>query len=245
MAKVRRIDQLYNLYSQDDDPSSTGKAKKKPSIPPRSDIELNEIIDDVFLRNKTLAYTLLMQALTGLRYSDCSQLMFSDFYHNDRLVDSFSIIQQKTFKSRVTKMTKSEKFKDLTLSEIHRRAAAKSTVTVFINESIAELVELAKLENPDSVYLFANKNPRSNGFPMDIRNAEYHLKKTEKQLGLNYQLRTHSFRKCFAVKLVKNKVNLIKIRDLLGHANVETTNAYLSTVGAELAEAVSGLKYSL
>ncbi|WP_181318336.1 tyrosine-type recombinase/integrase [Photobacterium kishitanii] len=245
MGKTRRIDKLYDLYSTPENKGHSLRKRKAPSIPPQSDAELNRIIDDVYSRNRILSYSFLMQALTGLRYSDCSQLMFSDFYHNGKMVDSFPVVQQKTFNARVTKMQENDKFKDWTEQQIYRRAASKSTVTIYVNESISELVEMSKIENPNSEYLFANKHPRSKGFPMDIRNAEYHLKKTERNLQLNYQLRTHSLRKCFAVKLVRNKVNLIKIRDLLGHDSIETTNAYLSTIGTELAQAVSELKYSL
>ncbi|MGR5365839.1 tyrosine-type recombinase/integrase [Photobacterium damselae] len=249
MSKRKRIDLLFDLSGSDTNANGKVRKRKEPSIPPKNDKELNAIIDDIYERNPILSYCLMMQALTGLRYSDCSQLMFRDFYRNGRIVDSFSVIQQKTFGSRVTKRVgKFEREFGYPISKddhskIVRKAARDSTVTVYMNDSIEDLVVLCKREQPESEYLFANKNPKSNGLPMDIRNAEYHLRKTEINLALNYQLRTHSFRKCFSLKLIRDKVSILVIRDLLGHANIATTNAYLSTIDGEMADVIKGLKY--
>ena len=250
MSKGKRIDLLFDLAGSDLHTEGKIRKRKEPSLPPKSDAELELVINDVFKRNLILSYCLMMQALTGLRYSDCSQLMFRDFYRNDKFVDKFSVIQQKTFSSRVTKrigkierdsgsvITKDE------YSKVVRKAAAESTVMIYMNESIRDLVELCRSEQRDSEYLFANTNPKSKGMPMDIRNAEYHLKKTEANLGLNYQLRTHSFRKCFSLKLIRQQVSILMIRDLLGHSNVATTNAYLSTIDGEVAGVIGALKYN-
>lgn len=250
MSKRKRIDLLFDLSGSGLNGDGKVRKRKEPSLPPKSDHELGLIIDDIFERNRILSYCLMMQALTGLRYSDCSQLMFRDFCRNGKFVDKFPVIQQKTFGSRVTKrVRKLERDTGRPVSEdeysrIVRKAATESTVTVYVNESIVDLVELCRCEQVDSEYLFANKNPKSKGMPMDIRNAEYHLRKTEVNLGLNYQLRTHSLRKCFSLKLIRQKVSILVIRDLLGHANIATTNAYLATIDGEIADIIDGLKYS-
>lgn len=249
MSKVKRIDMLYDLTSQTDHEGETKQRKKKtPSIPPKSDEELMAILDDIHFRNPVLANLLMMMAMTGLRFSDCSQLMYRDLYRNDKIVDRFPVIQQKTFNARVTKFIRKAEddgrvLSDEELKSYRRVAAVKSTVTIYTNQTIMDLVELCRTSNPTSDFLFPNKHHRSKGLPIDIRNAEYHLKKTEEKLKLNYQLRTHSFRKAFSVKLVRNKVNLLKIRDLLGHANVATTNSYLSTIDEELSQAILQLNY--
>lgn len=249
MSKKKRIDLLFDLTGSGSGEDGKTRKRKEPSIPPKNDLELARVIDDIYERNSILSYCLMMQALTGLRYSDCSQLMFDDFYRNGKFVDKFSVIQQKTFGSRVTKRVRKierESGKSIgkeDYAKIVRKAAAESTVVVFLNDSVKELVEVCKREQVCSEYLFANKNPKSKGLPMDIRNAEYHLRKTESNLELNYQLRTHSFRKCFSLKLIKLKVSILVIRDLLGHANIATTNAYLSSFDGEVADIISDLKY--
>ncbi|MFS1428886.1 tyrosine-type recombinase/integrase [Vibrio splendidus] len=243
MSKIRRIDQLFNLNPTNDNKTGEKRKKKVPSQPPRSDKELRDIIDDIFMRNRSLANCLMMQALTGLRFSDCSQLMYSDFYRNGVFVDRFEVIQQKTFGSRVTKRIKGKELTNEQHQEIMRKAALEATVIVYTNESVKMLVEACHRENPKTEYLFANKNPKSKGYPIDIRNAEYHLRKTEANLELNYQLRTHSFRKGFAMKMVDNQVSLVIVRDLLGHSNFEATNRYLSTIGSEMMAAVNQLRY--
>ena len=249
MGKIKRVDLVFDLSVRGNVGNDGGRKKKEPSMPPRTDAELERVIDEVYSRNRILSYCLLMQSLTGLRYSDCSQLMYRDFYRNGKFVDSFDVIQQKTFSSRVTKRIKKierdtgAKVSDEDFKRVVRKSAGDSTVKIFINDSIKDLVELCRGDGIDSEYLFANTNPKSNGAPMDIRNAEYHLRNTEQALGLNYQLRTHSFRKCFSLKLVREKVSILMVRDLLGHSNVATTNAYLSTIDGELADVIRDLKY--
>ncbi len=240
MKKSRRIN--LNVANQSDVGEGVLKVRKvkKPSLPPKNDKELKDILDAVYDKNPALAYTLQMQSLSGLRYSDCSQLMFSDFYRNGQLVEQFDIIQQKTYYSRLKKMESNDKY---TEQEKHRLAASRSKVTIYVTEEMIELLEACKLYNPGGEYLFANKNRKSQGFAMDIRSAEYHLSKVEIDLMLNYQLKTHSFRKMFAVKLLRSGVDVVKIRDLLGHSSLDSTNKYLSTISDELKQAVENLKY--
>lgn len=223
---------------------STGQVvvrkKKEPSQPPRGDEQFNAVIQELKARNVFLGYTCEMQALTGLRYSDCSSLKFSDFYRNGEFVDSFVIYQQKIYYNKVSRLEikggKSE-------SEIKRSALDASKVIIYTNSRIKEIVEACTIFNGHRMYLFSNSHHRSKGLPMDIRNAEYHLKKVEADLRLNFQLRTHSFRKLFALKLLANDVTLEKIRDLLGHKSLASTSKYLSTIDVELSNVVSALVY--
>ncbi|MDK9790657.1 site-specific integrase [Vibrio sp. D431a] len=237
MKRVRRIEpSSFEVVS-----SSIGKRKKKePSQPPRSDKQFVDIIHNLRSRNIFLAYTLEMQALTGLRYSDCSCLKFTDFYRNEEFVDSFVIYQQKIFYNKVTRLTKKG---EKTEAEILRAAFEASKVLIYTNERIKQIVEECKVFNGHREFLFANSHHRSKGRPMDIRNADYHLKKVETDLKLNFNLGTHSFRKIFALKLLANNVTLEKIRDLLGQKSLTSTSKYLSTIDVELQAVVSELSY--
>lgn len=54
--------------------------------------------------------------------------------------------------------------------------------------------------------------------------------------GKNYTL--HSLRHTFATRLLNRNVNLVKIKNLLGHKSLESTEIYLHTTGKELADSI-------
>ncbi len=236
--KIRRVDILHKSALETNEENSVRK-KKKPSLPPRNDHEFLDILDAVYVRNPILSYNLHMQALTGLRYSDASWLMFDDFFQHKQWVDRFTVIQQKIFNMQMGRLAK----KGVPEKEAVSIATQKAQVTIFVNDEIKTLVEKCRLFNANSPYLFANKNPKSQGYAMDIRNAEYHLRHVEKELALNFPLRTHSFRKLFAVKLIQQGATIEKIRDLLGQKSLESTNKYLSTLDQTLLTLVDNLHY--
>ncbi len=55
--------------------------------------------------------------------------------------------------------------------------------------------------------------------------------------GKNYTL--HSLRHTFATRLLNKNVNLVKIKDLLGHRSIESTEIYLHTTKKDLADSVN------
>lgn len=218
------------------------KKRKSPSQPPRTDLQFESIVKETERRSPVLCCTIMMQALTGLRYSDASWLRFDDFYRNGKFVDSFVVYQQKTYNMKKTLLTKKG---DVSESVMHSHALDTSKVVIYTNVQIEAVVNRCQSISSGSPYLFANSHKRSESLPMDIRSAEYHLKRVEKALGMNFLLRTHSFRKLFALKLISNGVTVEKIRDLLGQKSLESTNKYLSTIDIELKALVSSVNYKV
>jgi len=54
--------------------------------------------------------------------------------------------------------------------------------------------------------------------------------------GKGYSI--HSLRHTFATRLLNKNVSLVKIKNLLGHKSIESTEIYLHTTGKELADSV-------
>jgi integrase len=223
------------------DKNGKKKKRKEHSMPPKDKEEAKRILDAAWQKNPTLCLCFSMQALTGLRYSDCSWLMYSDFFdEKGRFKKSFQICQQKSYRIRM-----SQKDKEVDADTAFR----KSLVTIYNNPAIREIVEDCKHLNKNSDLLFPNNRSRiidEDGTvidrPMSVKSADYHLKKIKDELNLDFELGTHSWRKFFALMLLRDNTPIEQIRDLLGHDNIVSTNSYLHTFAEDLLEHTKKLR---
>jgi integrase len=221
-----------------------GKAKKRKekSFPPKNKEEANKILNNIWQRNQTLSLCFSISALTGLRYSDASWLEYGDFYDEfGRFKPFFDLCQQKSYRMRCGRM----KAGNMDTSTAFR----KSIVRVYNNNAIREIVEDCRILNPDSKLLFPNSRSKVKGDdginierPMSVDSANWHLNKTKNELQLGFNLGTHSFRKFFALMLVKQGASIEKIRDLLGHDSIVSTNSYLHSFIDDLEIHTSSLR---
>lgn len=62
--------------------------------------------------------------------------------------------------------------------------------------------------------------------------TRFRLRRLAARAGVEKRVHPHGLRHTYAVKLDKEGFPLRDIRDLLGHANVGTTDAYLRGLGA-------------
>lgn len=233
----QRID--ASLYKPN---KATGKTKKRkePSMPPKDKEEANRILDRLYERSPTLALCSQISALTGLRYSDASWLTYDDFYdEHGNFKPFFTLCQQKPFRMRVGR-----KDKPMTTAE----AFKKSSVTIYTNEDIQNIVEETRRFSCGGGFLFSNARSRKTledgtviERPMSVVSADWHHQQVKKELRLSYTLGTHSWRKFFALLLVKNGATVEKIRDLLGQSSLISTNAYLHSFSGDLQEHIKGL----
>ncbi|ELA9367513.1 tyrosine-type recombinase/integrase [Vibrio parahaemolyticus] len=222
--------------------TKSGKLKKSkvPSVPPKTPEMANLILDRLYERNPILGLTCQMSALTGLRYSDASWLKYDDFYTpNGEFRESIEVCQQKTFGMRVGR-------KDNPMSE--DEAFRKSICVVYTSNAIEELVKETRLFSKGSEFLFANPRSRivrDDGSiiyrPMSVESANWHHEKVSKELNLDWQLGTHSWRKYFAKRLVKLGATVEEIRDLLGQSSLTSTNAYLISIEDDLKKHIKNL----
>lgn len=223
--------------------SKGGKSREKkkvPSMPPQTAEEANLILDELWEISPTLSLTCSMSALTGLRYSDASWLRYDDFYDEyGNFKEQFSVCQQKTFRMRMGR-----KKSDISAQEAFR----KSSLNIYTNDEVRKIVEESRYYSCSSEFLFANKRSRRKDTdgniidrPMSIESASEHHARVKNKLRLKYHLGTHSWRKYFALMLLKQGASIEKIRDLLGHSSLVSTNAYLHTFSDDLKQVVTKL----
>lgn len=82
-------------------------------------------------------------------------------------------------------------------------------------------------ENPH-IYLF-NSQVTDNGkpLPITVQAIQWVIKENRSKIGTLKQVTAHTLRHSFATHLLESGMNLIALKELLGHARIETTLVYL------------------
>jgi len=96
------------------------------------------------------------------------------------------------------------------------------------------------------VYESAGNGPQSPLFPgykghIKPRGIGYIIERIGEKAGLEQRLSPHCLRHTFATRLLRRDVNLRVVQELLGHANLATTQIYTHVVAADMAEAIQKL----
>ena len=94
----------------------------------------------------------------------------------------------------------------------------------FAIEYIQKYIEKVRNENPgkDSKYLFLNRY----GQPLSRQYFFKQIKKYALEAGINKPISPHTLRHCFATHLLENGAQLRAVQEMLGHANIATTQIY-------------------
>ena len=88
--------------------------------------------------------------------------------------------------------------------------------------------------------MFASRH-NSGNVPMHRQTAHQMLKKAFIAAGLNGKIATHSLRKSFAQRVYEQSNDIYLVKELLGHRNVATTQAYLGVNYRDAREAVESI----
>ena len=93
------------------------------------------------------------------------------------------------------------------------------------------------LQKEDSIYLFAGRN----GKKMSSRNLQKIVSHAAKKAGIKKDVHCHTLRHSFATHLLENEIDIRKIQELLGHADLSTTQIYTHVSTQELKKIKSPL----
>lgn len=117
------------------------------------------------------------------------------------------------------------------------KGKGNKTRTVNISKNVSDLVKEylknRKYEDGDAVFV-SEQNKR-----MSDRTIQSVIEKCIKKAKLDKRLTTHSLRHSFASMLVKNKVDLNTVRELLGHSSLTTTQIYTHVLDEDKREAAN------
>jgi integrase/recombinase XerD len=100
-------------------------------------------------------------------------------------------------------------------------------IPAFLLEDIQKQVLSQKKEKQD--YLFTGPNGK-----LSSRNLQKIVKTGAKRAGINKEVHCHTLRHSFATHLLENNIDIRKIQELLGHADLSTTQIYTHISTEEL-----------
>lgn len=182
--------------------------------------------------NPIVRIMLEFSARTGLRYIDVSTLKFSDVMINGVVRERIEVIQQKIYSGHITK------------GATPAQARKKAKLNIALSKPTAELIkEVSEIQNSNAVYLFESNYYASGNKPYTSQYANKLLKVVAKELKLNFQLSTHSFRKTFVMQMLDSGAKINQCQAALGHASAASTDNYIKSFAGDVDDLVRGINY--
>lgn len=126
---------------------------------------------------------------------------------------------------------------------IIRKAKGGKQRTLPYDEAVRrDLIAHFRAERPTD-YLFTSTTRKSGSGGISVRGVQYIVRTTSERAGLTKKVCPHTLRHCFAVQYLNHGGNLIRLKQLLGHAHFNTTFRYLSYASPELKDIPSPLSF--
>lgn len=175
------------------------KEKRLPSFFYEEEIELlfNACEDDSLLGKRNRAILELLYA-TGIRVGECAAIHLEDLDFELSTV----LIRGKGRRERYVPFG----------------SFAHEALRIYIEEVRVKLLK----DREDHQYLFLN----SRGGPLTSRGIRYILSKIIENASLNGKIHPHMLRHTFATHMLNNGADLRTVQELLGHAQLSTTQVY-------------------
>lgn len=129
------------------------------------------------------------------------------------------------------------KYEDLDLNEgigwVRSGKGSKDRIFI-ISETFKK--DLLRCIETKKGYIFSH-----NGKKMSPRGIEYIISEAAKRAKINKKVHPHALRHTFATHMLENGVDIRKIQELLGHANLKTTQIYTQVSQEEIKKIKSPL----
>jgi len=120
---------------------------------------------------------------------------------------------------------------------VRKGKGKKDRLIILSDNLIGELEAYLRLKKEKNPLVFTNRM----GNPLSSRNVQKIIKNAAKKAGINKKVSPHSLRHSFATHLLEAGVDIRKIQELLGHANLQTTQIYTKVSTEELKKVKSPL----
>lgn len=128
---------------------------------------------------------------------------------------------------------------DFERKTIHiRQSKYKKDRIVPLSDYIAKGVKkYLSVENPH-IWLFNGKEPDGR---YSVKGLSWVMREALKKTGISKDVNLHSLRHSYATHLLEEGVNIVTLKELLGHAQIQTTMIYLHVAQLEIKKAHSPL----
>ncbi|HLR66378.1 site-specific tyrosine recombinase XerD [Virgibacillus alimentarius] len=184
------------------------KEKKLPDVLSQKNVEALLTIDGVTPLERRNKAMLEVLYATGLRVTELLTLETSDLH----LTMGF-----------VRCVGKGEKERIVPLGNV-----AKEAVETYLNHARSHLVK----RNNNEKILFVNQHGR----PLTRQGFWKILKSVAQNAGIKQKITPHTLRHSFATHLIENGADLRAVQEMLGHADISTTQIYTHVTKARLKE---------
>lgn len=192
-----------------------------PKIPKNNPLFINESELEVIIQRETNAqlqsiYRFLF--FTGMRIGELVNLKWN----------------QVSIKEKIIRVLNTKDF--TTKGKIERTIPCNKKVLSILSSRLPKVVDI---QNDNYVFL-------KNGIKFNPDYISKHFKKAireaVKEIGINPKFHLHDLRHSFASNLVKNGVSIFTVKELLGHADISTTQIYTHITIDSLKEAINTLE---
>ena len=112
------------------------------------------------------------------------------------------------------------------------------------------LKEWKKAKPKNSKYFFTtikdkkqgNRFDSSKGSQLSVRYIQFMVKRYGKRTGINKDITPHTLRHTFATDFIRQGQNVMKLKKILGHSDISTTQIYVTLANKDIEEAMNGFK---
>ncbi len=181
--------------------------------------QLRQLVPAKNLENTFKAY--LFACFTGIRFSDLATIAYKERY-NHRIYRRSSI------------------FLNFTMRKTQKQ------INLLLNKTALSLLDLSKIDTNELIFDFIKQtdmNLSTDKIAMKIESsnalANKRLKEIIQAAGLPLSLSFHTARNTYATIALQLGVDLMSLRDLLGHSDLKVTQIYLKVLDSKKDEAMS------
>jgi site-specific recombinase XerD len=137
---------------------------------------------------------------------------------------------------RLSELCALPRFVDLKRGEISVRGKGDKLRVVFLSESAKESIKEyldKRADNEDKLFVSLSKNDKAIG-KITPRAVERLIELRAREAGIQKRVHPHQIRHSFATDLLINGADIRSVQELLGHANIATTQVYTHITNKEL-----------
>ena len=121
---------------------------------------------------------------------------------------------------------------------------------LIIPEYTAEILrEWKKAKPKNSRYFFTTIKDKSGGqfasskgSQLSVRYIQFMVKRYGERAGINKDITPHTLRHTFATGFIRQGQNVMRLKKILGHSDISTTQIYVTLANKDIEEAMNGFK---